>query len=244
MNLVTRHIQPEDAIPLGSVRNSAKAETEVTIGKVLTASAASEPAEPSATSAHDFAAARETPQSAEVRRQLHRILANPSFRVSRRLTSFLAFVVEATLAGKGNRIKSYTIAVEAFGRDPSFDPQNDAIVRVEAGRLREALARYYLYAGSDDPVVIDLPRGSYVPLFRRRIIATPAVPVTRSEQVDRVEGNASARPVSIAVDRATLMAVFKRLIELRSRQIEAMNAEIEIAREMLERSTQARLTRD
>jgi tetratricopeptide (TPR) repeat protein len=109
-----------------------------------------------------------SPQAAEIRDELSRIVASPPFRGSLRLTSFLTYVVEATLAGKGERIKSYTIALEALGRDSSFDPQADPIVRVEAGRLRRALAHYYAIAGRDDPVVIDLPRGNYVPTFRRR----------------------------------------------------------------------------
>jgi hypothetical protein len=81
-------------------------------------------------------------------------------------------VVERALAGRGAEIKSYTIAVEALGRDPSFEPEADPIVRVEAGRLRQALALYYAGAGSTDPVIIELLRGSYVPKFRPRGTAT------------------------------------------------------------------------
>jgi hypothetical protein len=89
-------------------------------------------------------------------------------RGSPRLVAFLRYVVEQTLAGKADAIKSYTVAVEALGRKPSFDPQADPIVRVEAGRLRRALAHYYELDGRDDPVVITLPRGSYVPHVLRR----------------------------------------------------------------------------
>ena len=75
--------------------------------------------------------------------------------------SFLRFVVETTLAGRGDRLKGYTIGVEALGRREDFDPQIDPIVRVEAGRLRAALARYYAGPGRNEPVVIELPRGAY-----------------------------------------------------------------------------------
>jgi hypothetical protein len=75
-------------------------------------------------------------------------------------------VVEQQLAGQGSRIKAYTIAADALGRDANFDPQNDPIVRVEAGRLRRALDHYYTNGGCNDPIVIDLPRGHYVPVFR------------------------------------------------------------------------------
>jgi hypothetical protein len=81
------------------------------------------------------------------------------------LTSFLNFVVGATLAGRGDRLKGYTIGVEALGRAASFDPQTDPIVRVGATRLRAALARYYAGEGIDDPVIIDMPPGHYVPRF-------------------------------------------------------------------------------
>lgn len=112
--------------------------------------------------------ATDVPSEAEVQAALDRILASESFRTSPQLGAFLRFVVEAALGGRAASLKGYTIGVEALGRDPGFDPQIDPIVRVEATRLRRAMERYYAGAGSDDPVVIDLPRGSYVPAFMRR----------------------------------------------------------------------------
>jgi hypothetical protein len=70
----------------------------------------------------------------------------------------LHFIVDARLRGQGANIKAYSIGVDAFGRDSSFDPDRDAIVRVEATRLRRALERYYAGAGFDDPVLIVAPR--------------------------------------------------------------------------------------
>ena len=113
-------------------------------------------------------AARDTPDVDEIRNELGRIVASEALRNSLRLTRFITFVVETTLAGTDARIKAYTIAVEALGRAGNFDPQSDPIVRVEACRLRQALARYYAGAGRDDPLVIEVPRGTYVPSFRRR----------------------------------------------------------------------------
>jgi tetratricopeptide (TPR) repeat protein len=112
--------------------------------------------------------ATDIPGEAEVQAALARILASESFRTSPQLGVFLRFVVEAALGGRAASLKGYTIGVEALGRDPGFDPQLDPIVRVEATRLRRAMERYYAGTGSDDPVVIDLPRGSYVPTFARR----------------------------------------------------------------------------
>jgi hypothetical protein len=119
----------------------------------------------SATWKASFKAPRETPAADEARRALGRVLESPIFRDSLRLTSFLKFVVEAALDGKSDRIKSYTIAVEALGRGPAFDPQADPIVRVEAGRLRQALARYYATTGCNDRIMIAVPRGAYVPML-------------------------------------------------------------------------------
>src|ERR1041385_5662808 len=103
-----------------------------------------------------------------VRRQLERMVVSDVFRGSPQLAAFLHYIVEAVLQGKTDRIKGYTIGVEVLRRDTRFDPQVDPIVRVEAGPLRRAIERYYTGAGATDPVIIDLPRGSYVPTFRRR----------------------------------------------------------------------------
>ena len=109
----------------------------------------------------------ERPTTEEVRAALARIAGSDAFRACPQLVAFLRYVVEATLRGGQDRIKGYTIAVEALGRGDDFDPQNDPIVRVEAMRLRRALQRYYADGGRDDAVHIILPLGSYVPVFRR-----------------------------------------------------------------------------
>ena len=113
----------------------------------------------------------EQPSAAESRAELERIIGSDSFAASPRLASFLRYVVETTLAGRGECLKGYTVGVEALGRREDFDPQTDPIVRVEAGRLRAALARYYAGDGINDPVNIELARGSYVPRFCRRTIS-------------------------------------------------------------------------
>jgi adenylate cyclase len=112
----------------------------------------------------------------EVRAQLDRIIASPEFRVPERLRKFLHYVVETTLAGQAEQIKAYTIALEVFERDETFDAHADPVVRIEAGRLRRALELYYLVVGQLDPVLIEIPKGGYVPLFTRRSV--PAAEVT------------------------------------------------------------------
>ncbi|MCK0207232.1 hypothetical protein MWN33_04200 [Starkeya koreensis] len=106
-----------------------------------------------------------------VRRALAHVLDSEELRSSPQLSNILRFVVEATLEGRSEAIKGYTIAVEALGRDASFDPQADPIVRVEATRLRRALERYYAGAGAADEIEIVVPRGSYVPQFVPRGLA-------------------------------------------------------------------------
>jgi TolB-like protein len=111
-------------------------------------------------------AAGEIDLSAEdCRVQLDRILNSADFAATDREHRFLNHVVEETLSGRGSRIKAYTIAVEVFGRDISFDPQTDPIVRIEAGHLRRSLERYYFTAGQADPILITIPKGGYVPAF-------------------------------------------------------------------------------
>jgi adenylate cyclase len=100
-----------------------------------------------------------------VREELARIIASRDFDASDRNRRFLSYVVEETLAGRANRIKAYSIATSVFGRDESLDPQLDSIVRIEAGRLRRSLERYYLTSGGHSALRIVIPRGSYVPHF-------------------------------------------------------------------------------
>ena len=103
-----------------------------------------------------------------VEEQLARILASRDFVNSGSLSAFLQFVVRETLAGKSQGIKEYAVGTEVFNRPESFDPRLDTIVRVQASKLRSRLAEYYATDGANDPIVIELPRGSYVPLFHTK----------------------------------------------------------------------------
>ncbi|MBX4952820.1 hypothetical protein HJA95_25310 [Rhizobium binae] len=105
------------------------------------------------------------PTAEEICRQVGRILASEEFHAPQRGRNFLEFVVNETLAGRAGFLKAFTIANVVFGREVSFDPQNDPVVRIEAGRIRKALERYYLVAGQADEVIITLPKGGYVPHF-------------------------------------------------------------------------------
>jgi TolB-like protein len=110
----------------------------------------------------------------EILDHLEDICAAEDFRRSSRCSGFLRYVVGETLAGRTDRIKAYSIAVSALGRDESFDPQVDPVVRIEAGQLRRRLEHYYLTDGVASGIRIDLPKGSYVPTFIR---TAPSLPV-------------------------------------------------------------------
>jgi adenylate cyclase len=115
-----------------------------------------------------------TPDPAAVRSVLERVVASPAFAGSDRMSRLLRYVVERTLAGEGDQLKEYVLGVEVFDRDHRYDPRVDSIVRVEARRLRSKLDEYFAGAGAADPVIIDIPKGSYVPVFRLRTPASDA----------------------------------------------------------------------
>jgi TolB-like protein len=112
--------------------------------------------------------AQSPPAAEDVRAQLDILLASPDLDAPARARRFLRYVVEETLAGRGDRIKAYAIGTEVFERSSDFDAQSDLVVRIEAGRLRRALERYYLSDGLSDPVLITIPKGAYVPHFAWR----------------------------------------------------------------------------
>src|ERR1700722_7265456 len=107
----------------------------------------------------------------DVRGLLQRILASPPFLNARRASQFLRFVVEGTLAGEDG-FKEYLIGVEVFDRPQDYDPKDDPVVRIEAGRLRKKLAEYYAGPGANDTLIIELPKGGYVPVFCERPATT------------------------------------------------------------------------
>jgi len=101
-----------------------------------------------------------------VSEQLARIVNNPKFISSPRLCRFLTHIVNRTIHGDLDSLKEFSIAVEVFDRTSEYDPNIDAIVRVEARRLRAKLKEYYEGLGRNDAVLIGLRPGSYVPIFR------------------------------------------------------------------------------
>jgi hypothetical protein len=110
---------------------------------------------------------RPTIVSAEaVREELSRVLSCHEFRLSKRSQDFVRYVVEHTLSGREDMLKERTIGIEVFGRSTSYEPSDDATVRVKAGDVRKRLGLYYAEEGARNPVRIELPAGTYVPEFR------------------------------------------------------------------------------
>lgn len=97
---------------------------------------------------------------------LDRIGVSRHFARSRRLRRFVRFTVGALLEGRADELKERTIGVEVYDRPLEYDPRTDPIVRSEAHRLRTRLAAYYALEGSADPIVVEYPKGSYVPELR------------------------------------------------------------------------------
>ena len=127
----------------------------------------------------------QTEYSQRVETQLERILRSRTFAGSQRSQRFLRFVTESSLRAaedpnmdlKAEPIKEYTIALEVFERDTSYDPAVDATVRVEAGRLRSRLREYYAEEGKDDPLIIEMPKGGYRVTFSENSHASSPVVV-------------------------------------------------------------------
>ena len=108
-----------------------------------------------------------------VRDHLERIVADDLFSGASRLCRFLRFTVESKIAGREDQVKELVIGREVFDRKDGYDPRLDPIVRVEARRLRAKLAEYYAGPGRTEPLRLEYPRGSYVPIVTR-----PAAVVT------------------------------------------------------------------
>jgi TolB-like protein len=128
-------------------------------------------------------AALEVPQGTtaeSIQFLLERILASAHFAHAEGLRRLLRYLVENTIHGRKDQLKEYVLGVEVFGRGSSFDPAGDAIVRVQAARLRAKLKEFYEREGQTDTVVFDIPKGSYVPVFRVRALTD-----SKAQEADR-----------------------------------------------------------
>src|SRR4029079_7684293 len=116
-----------------------------------------------------------------IREQLDRILRSGPFHQSPRRQRFLEYIVNETLAGRGERLKGYNVALSVFDRPETFDSNVDPIVRMEAARLRDKLREYYEGEGQNDPIRIDLPKGTYTPKIELRYEREPRTAFQRQQ---------------------------------------------------------------
>ncbi|TPL92544.1 tetratricopeptide repeat protein [Mesorhizobium sp. B2-3-12] len=114
-----------------------------------------------------------TPAAPAVRETLERLLASETFGRSERARKLIRYLVEREQAGEADRLKGFSIAMDVFGKDGDFDPSTDAVVRVQAGRLRDLLQQYFANEGIAEPVRIAIPRGGYVPAYELNAIRLP-----------------------------------------------------------------------
>src|SRR5215467_9500738 len=112
------------------------------------------------------------PQREQYLAQVDRLVESHTLHGSESLCKLLRYLAEHVLDSPSTPVKEYQIATEVFGRAPDFDPQTDSTVRVQVGRLRVKLVEYYAKEGVGDTVVVDLPKGTYLPVFRQRNLSS------------------------------------------------------------------------
>jgi len=129
---------------------------------------------------HDPAAARPVALNTVITSSLEKVLQSNAFSNAGSLRELLRFAVRETLAGRGTELKEYVLGTVVLKKPASFDPKTDPIVRVQMRRVRDRLQRYYTAEGRFDSLLIDIPRGTYVPVFR--CIDAGAAPVARARE--------------------------------------------------------------
>lgn len=126
---------------------------------------------------------RERPDDQAIHQALEKVLSSALFARSERLRAFLKYVVEKEMEGTGHQLKGYTIGIDVFDRPQAFNADSDPLVRVHAGKLRKLLTAYYAEEGASDDWRIDVPKGTYVPEYRRQRISSSVQEETRRAAV-------------------------------------------------------------
>ena len=142
----------------------------------------------------------------EISRQLERIESSPELGNSKRLIDALRFIITEVLEGRGRKLKGATIGHAVFDKSGNFDPDSNSIVRVEMGRLRSRLTEYYAGTGQGDPVIITIPKGTYVPEFKT------ADDVGQSTNADTAKPGFDFRPGQVVLLLAGLLMVISALL--------------------------------
>jgi hypothetical protein len=117
-----------------------------------------------------------TPVASRSRELLERVAASDSFQKSKRLRDLLLYLGERSLQDPHCTLREQEIGVEVFGRPPDYDTSHDTLVRVHVSQLRKKLQEFFVTEGRKEPLVIEIPKGSYVPVFRPRREITETEP--------------------------------------------------------------------
>lgn len=147
-----------------------------------------------------------TPAAPAVRETLERLLASETFGRSERARKLLRYLVEREQAGEADKLKGFSIAMDVFGKDGDFDPSTDAVVRVQAGRLRELLQHYFANEGVAEPIRIAIPRGGYVPSYELNAIRLPAEPAPKEHTEATATLSGSLEEPRVAAPAVSLMS--------------------------------------
>ena len=122
----------------------------------------------------------------EIYKQVDKICQSPELITKSLLCQLLRYIVNETIAGREDKIKGYTIGVEVFNKEKNFDPEQDPLVRIHAGRLRRALKLYYLENSKHDPIRIEVPKGRYIPFFFENSLQDEIDSLSRPEQPKQI----------------------------------------------------------
>src|SRR4051812_27463603 len=104
----------------------------------------------------------------DAREQVSRLVQTDLFRFSELQRRLLVYLCDKSLMGEADRLKEYTIAVDALGKPETFDPRRDATVRLQSSKLRQRITEYYRTAGQTDQVLVDFPKGHFKLSFSYR----------------------------------------------------------------------------
>jgi hypothetical protein len=136
--------------------------------------------------------------SADVCQTLEKVLSSKYFVHAHKKRQFLSVVCDFYLKGRANELNEYVLAYDVFGRDNTYNPSADPIVRVVAHEIRKKLESYYQNEGAGDEIRMELPAGSYQPVFNRQLlppaeeIKNVAIPVDT-----KIESPPDRRPMNI-----------------------------------------------
>ncbi|MEJ0040383.1 MAG: hypothetical protein WDO68_30900 [Gammaproteobacteria bacterium] len=147
--------------------------------------------------------------SERVHEEFERVLASATFRGATRQAGLFRYLIEETLGGRAAYLKEYSLGAQALERGPSFDPRTDPIARVEASRLRRRLELYFATEGAGDSVVIELPKGSYVPVFSERAPASLSHATSRSRSSRAIRHPLVAGTLVLVLAAAAALVLWK-----------------------------------